>query len=260
MNRIDNLFRTKTHNVLSVYFTAGYPEIDSTAILIRQLANAGVDMIEIGIPFSDPVADGPVIQESNRKALSNGMNMRLLFEQLKNIRKDTEIPLLLMGYFNPVQKYGTEDFCKACSKAGIDGVILPDLPPKVFAADYSTIFSKYDIANILLISPQTDEKRIRMIDTVSRGFVYIVSSSSTTGIKKGFNKEQISYFKKIKSIDLKNPALIGFGISDRNAFITACENASGAIIGSSFIKMLGEKGGGQENISRFVDRIRKGSL
>lgn len=259
MNRIDKLFQKKNKNILSIYITAGYPMIDSTKEIIKYLSGSGVDMIEIGMPFSDPLADGPVIQESSAQALKNGMTIKLLFDQLADIRKTINIPLLLMGYINPVLRFGMDNFCRKCAETGIDGVILPDLPPELFSEQYSGLFEESGLYNILLISPQTDNERIRMIDGISRGFVYMVSSSSTTGIRRSFSEEQIAYFRRIREMNLQNPLLIGFGISDKESFDIACREADGAIIGSAFIKMLHEKGSGIEGIRRFINEI-KGSL
>lgn len=256
MNRIDKLFKEKQNNILSVYFTAGYPSLDSTCDIIRYLSDAGADMIEIGIPFSDPMADGPVIQRSNQKALQNGMNLKLLFRQLENIRKETKIPLILMGYLNPVIQFGMENFCKLSADAGIDGVILPDLPPLVFTEEYADIFNKYDLYNILLITPQSSPERISAIDKISRGFIYMVSSSSVTGTNGAFSDEQISYFKRVKSMSLKNPRLIGFGISDHETFLTAGKYAMGGIIGSAFLKSIGQRGSTRSNINVFVNKIK----
>lgn len=256
MNRIDELFNKKAGNILSVYFTAGYPEIDCTNKIVRELAMAGTDMIEIGIPFSDPVADGPVIQKSNDRALKNGMSLRLLFEQLKDIRKEIDIPLILMSYINPILRYGIEEFCLDCEVTGIDGVILPDLTPEVYAANYQKLFQDHNLYNILLISVRTSEARISEIDRLSRGFIYIVSSSSTTGIKRTFSREQKEYFLRVKNMNLKNPALIGFGISDNETYRDACKYSYGAIIGSAFIKALGEGQGGENTVKDFIIKIR----
>ncbi|NMC39393.1 MAG: tryptophan synthase subunit alpha [Bacteroidales bacterium] len=258
MNRIDRLFQTKRSNILSIYFTAGYPFTDSTSEIITNLVLAGVDMIEIGMPFSDPLADGHVIQRSSETALKNGMSIKLLFNQLADIRKKITIPLLLMGYINPVLKFGIDDFCYNCARIGIDGVILPDLPPEIYSDQYSGFFKKNGLHNIFLISPRSDDKRIEMIDSISQGFIYMVSSSSTTGTKAGFSEDQISYFKRIKKMNLTNPRLIGFGISDGNSFIEACKFAEGAVIGSAFIKILGEKGVYSENIRQFIYKIKAG--
>ncbi|HUX59138.1 MAG TPA: tryptophan synthase subunit alpha [Bacteroidales bacterium] len=256
MNRIDRLFNKKKGNILSVYFTAGYPLLNSTAGIITSLADAGTDMIEIGMPFSDPMADGPVIQHSNEIALQNGMNLKLLFNQLQDIRKETDIPILLMGYLNPVVQFGIEKFCQKCKVTGIDGVILPDLPPMVFVEEYLPLFEKYNLYNILLITPQSDDERIHAIDKISRGFIYMVSSSSVTGVKGSFSDEQFTYFKRVKDLNLNNPGLIGFGISSSVTFKNACKYSAGAIIGSAFVSILGERGDIDENIKQFVKEMR----
>jgi tryptophan synthase alpha chain len=256
MNRIDILFRKKNNNVLSVYFTAGYPNLNSTAEIIKTLAVSGADMVEIGMPFSDPVADGPVIQHSSEKALGNGMNLKLLFGQLSEIRDEVKIPLLLMGYLNPVMQFGIENFCRECKRTGIDGVILPDLPPIVYKEEYFSIFNVYNIYNILLISPQSSVERITAIDKISRGFVYMVSSSSVTGSKGNFSDDQISYFKRVGEMKLRNPVLIGFGISNHETFINAGKFARGGIIGSAFVNILEQDGNDFENINQFIKEIR----
>jgi tryptophan synthase alpha chain len=256
MNRIDKLFKDKKSNILSVYFTAGYPHLDSTTVIIKALADSGADMIEIGMPFSDPMADGPVIQRSNEKALQNGISLKLLFRQLSEIRKEVKIPLLLMGYLNPVLQFGIANFCRCCNETGIDGVILPDLPPLVYSEQFLPLFEKYNLCNILLITPQSDNERIRTIDKISSGFIYMVSSSSVTGIKGSFSEEQMSYYKRVSEMDLKNPCLIGFGISDQEAFKMACKYAGGAIIGSAFVKILTQDGSLLENINLFIKGLK----
>jgi tryptophan synthase alpha chain len=257
MNRINRLFEQKPGNILSVYYTAGYPSLDSTAFIIKTLAKAGTDMIEIGIPFSDPMADGPVIQKSSDRALKNGMKLSLLFEQLQDIRKEVTIPLLMMGYLNPVMQFGMENFCHNCREAGIDGVILPDLPLDLYLEEYKNIFEHHGLHMVFLISPQTAENRIHLIDKVSHGFIYMVSASSTTGVKKEFSPAQVEYFKRIKDMKLRNPRLIGFGISSHDTFSVACRYAHGAIIGSAFIKALEGVGDLEERIKRFCRRILK---
>ncbi len=236
MNRIQQLFSEKKNNILSIYFTAGFPNLNDTVVLIEELQRAGADMIEIGIPFSDPLADGPVIQRSSEVALKNGMNLKLLLEQLQTAH--CKLPTLLMSYFNPVLQFGISKFCEKASECGIAGVIIPDLPMPVYLDEYKPVFEKYGIINVFLITPQTSEERIRLIDEYSNGFIYMVSSSSTTGIKAGINNEQEVYFSRIKNMRLKNPVMIGFGISDKRSFDIACEFANGAIIGSAFIKQL----------------------
>jgi tryptophan synthase alpha chain len=256
MNRIDKLFSEKKTSILSIYFTAGYPHLDSTAGIIRTLAEAGVDMIEIGIPFSDPMADGPVIQHSNQVALQNGMNLKLLFNQLSDIRKEVKIPLLLMGYLNPVMQFGIERFCAECNRTGIDGVILPDLPPQVYSEEYMSFFVKYDLYNILLISPQSSDERISLLDKMSRGFIYMVSSSSVTGTKNRFTDEQVTYFRRVGSMKLKNPSLIGFGISNNETLREAGKYSRGGIIGSGFVNILEKEGDTAENIIQYITELK----
>lgn len=258
-NRINQLFQDKSKNILSVYFTAGYPNLDDTVQIIHTLEQNGVDLVEIGMPFSDPVADGPVIQNSSTVALKNGMSIKLLFEQLKNIRRSVQIPLILMGYLNPVIQFGVEAFCKKCQEIGIDGLILPDLPLSVYQEEYKGLFEQHGLHNILLITPQTSEKRIRQIDDASNGFIYMVSSSSTTGTKDKVSDFHQDYFDRVNQSELKNPRLIGFGISNHETFKNACQYASGAIIGSAFIKALEQEGKLEERISRFIKRIVTGT-
>ena len=260
MNRIiqklqeTDISENKEKKLLSIYFTAGYPKPDDTITIIQDLEKNGVDMIEIGLPFSDPLADGPTIQESSTKALKSGMTTLKLFEQLKDIRKSVSIPLLIMGYFNPILQFGVEEFCKKCAETGIDGMIIPDLPVDVYTEKYKAIFEKYDLINVFLITPQTSKERIRFIDSVSNGFIYMVSSASVTGTTKGFGEETKAYFKRISEMNLKNPQIIGFGISDKGSFGQATEFSKGAIIGSAFIKHLTENWTGK--ISAFVNGIR----
>ena len=254
-NRINQLFETKKENILSVYFTAGHPSLNDTVEIIQQLEKNGVDLIEIGMPFSDPTADGPTIQRSSEKALKNGMSLKLLFEQLKDIRQTVKIPLILMGYINPVYQFGVEKFCEKCAETGIDGLILPDLPLDEYEAFYKPVFEKYNLHNILLITPQTGEQRILQIDEASSGFIYMVSSSSTTGSGKKVEDFQREYFERIKAMNLKNPRIIGFGISDRATFENACKYASGAIIGSAFVKAIDSETEIQETVSQFVKQI-----
>jgi tryptophan synthase alpha chain len=254
-NRINQLFETKKENILSVYFTAGFPNLNDTVEIIQQLEKNGVDLIEIGIPFSDPTADGPTIQHTSEVALKNGMSLKLLFEQLQEIRKSVNIPLILMGYFNPVLQFGVEEFCKKCNEMGIDGTILPDLPLDEFEENYKVFFRQNNLHNVLLITPQTSEKRIRQIDEATGGFIYMVSSSSTTGAGKKVEDFQQDYFERIQQMNLKNPRLIGFGISDHTTFANACKYASGAIIGSAFVKSVDGKKPLKESISSFVEQI-----
>ncbi|MFC2087915.1 tryptophan synthase subunit alpha [Bacteroidota bacterium] len=257
MMRLDKLFQNKQKNILSVFFTAGYPELWDTVKIITALEKYGADIVEIGMPFSDPIADGPVIQKSNQIALNNGMSIDLLFNQLKDIRKRVQIPLILMGYLNPVLQFGFEKFCNKAAEVGIDGLILPDLPLKEYQEKYKAIIQSFNLHTIFLFSPKTSDERIQLIDNEGSGFNYFVSSSSTTGAKDSFSEEQIQYFEKIKSLQLKNPKLIGFGISNNETFKTACKYAHGAIIGSAFIKSLEENGILEDKIEKFVRCIIK---
>ncbi len=252
MNRINQKLQ-EDKKLLSIYFTAGYPSINDTVTVIQNLEKAGVDMIEIGLPFSDPLADGPTIQASSTAALKNGMTSSTLFEQLKNIRESVTIPLIIMGYFNPVLQYGVEAFCKKCKEIGIDGLILPDLPVDVYDEQYKAIFEKYGLINVFLITPQTSDQRIQFIDSVSNGFIYMVSSASTTGAQTGFGDTQADYFKRIADMQLKNPQIVGFGISNKETFTQATQNAKGAIIGSAFIKHLTTHG--VDTVDQFVQPI-----
>ncbi|WP_142783852.1 tryptophan synthase subunit alpha [Changchengzhania lutea] len=237
MNRINQKLQQE-EKILSIYFTAGYPSINNTVSIIQDLEKSGVDMIEIGLPFSDPLADGPTIQASSTQALQNGMTTELLFNQLQDIRKTVDIPLIIMGYFNPILQYGVEAFCKKCQEIGIDGLIIPDLPVDVYHDDYKSTFEKYGLINVFLITPQTSDHRIQFIDSISNGFIYMVSSASVTGSQSGFGKDQTQYFERISNMHLKNPQIIGFGISDKDTFSQATKHAKGAIIGSAFIKHL----------------------
>ena len=237
MSRIKDLFERKKQNVLNVYFTAGYPALENTVLIMKALEDSGADMIELGMPYSDPLADGPVIQDSSAKALANGMTIRKLFDQLKNFRSTIQIPVLLMGYMNPILQYGFENFCRDAAITGIDGLILPDLPVFEFEKEYGAIINKYKLDFIFLVTPETQEARIRQLDQLSSGFLYAVSSSSTTGNNVTLDKQQ-SYFEKLQSMGLKNPVLIGFGIKDKGSFLKACSLASGAIIGTAFIRIL----------------------
>lgn len=252
-NRIKQKLR-ENKKLLSIYFTAGYPNLNDTVQIIQDLEKNGVDMIEIGLPFSDPLADGPTIQESSTAALKNGMHTELLFEQLRDIRKTVSIPLILMGYFNPMLQYGVDDFCKKCHKIGIDGIIMPDLPLDVYQEMYHPIFQEYGLINVFLITPQTSEKRIRSIDIASNGFIYMVSSTSTTGTETGFGDEQQAYFERISQMGLNNPQIVGFGISNAHAFEQATQKSKGAIIGSAFIKHLTQNG--VDSIADFIAQIR----
>ena len=238
MNRITNLFNTKKDGILSVYFTAGYPALDDTTKILKELQAKGIDMVEVGIPFSDPMADGPVIQEAATQALHNGMSLRLLFDQLKDIRKEVRIPIILMGYLNPIMQFGFEAFCRKCVETGVDGMIIPDLPFADYMADYKAIAERYDLKMIMLITPETSEERIRLIDEHTDGFIYMVSSAATTGAQQSFNEQKQAYFRRINGMNLQNPRLVGFGISNKATFDAASSNSSGTIIGSKFIQLL----------------------
>lgn len=253
MNRINRLFNDKQKDILSIYFTAGFPQLNDTCDVIRELQANGIDLIEIGIPFSDPMADGPTIQDSGTIALRNGMTLKLLFDQLKDIRKDVTIPLIMMGYLNPVMQYGFENFCRQCAETGIDGVIIPDLPFNDYISDYKPVADKYGIKVIMLITPETSDERIRLIDNHTDGFIYMVSSASTTGAQKSFDDKKQDYFRRINSMGLKNPRLIGFGISNKATLEAAQQNASGAIIGSKFITLLKENA----NVKEAVKALKK---
>ncbi len=254
MSRLQKLFNEKK-NILSVYFTAGFPVLSSTNEIITALVNNGVDLIEVGFPFSDPLADGPVIQQSSTVALQNGITTAVIFEQLKTVRSTTQVPLVAMGYLNPILQFGVENFLKELSVVGFDGVILPDLPVEVYEQEYQELFKKYGIDFICLITPQTSEERIRYIDSVSSGFIYMVSSASTTGKTNGISHVQENYFQRIAAMGLKNPTLVGFGINDHASFNKACQYANGAIVGSAYISSI-SAGNIAENTEGFVGNIR----
>ncbi|TXK51918.1 tryptophan synthase subunit alpha [Pontibacter qinzhouensis] len=255
-NRIKNLFAEKQQGLLSVYFTAGYPNLEDTVPIILELEKNGVDLIEVGMPFSDPLADGPTIQQSSEIALKNGMTIPRLFQQLQDIRKHTQIPLVLMGYLNPVMQYGVERFCQKAKEIGIDGVILPDLPLLDYVREYKSVFEENSLSKIFLVTPQTPEQRIREIDSHTNGFVYMVSSASTTGSTTGKAVANTDYFQRVSNMGLRNPGMIGFGIHNNETFAQACNHAKGAIIGSAFIKALGQEGELEQNISSFIQSIR----
>ncbi|MBQ8673300.1 MAG: tryptophan synthase subunit alpha [Bacteroides sp.] len=243
MNRINQLFASNPKNLLSIYFCAGCPTLEGTASVIKSLADNGVDMIEIGIPFSDPMADGVVIQEAANRALKNGMNLRLIFSQLRSIRNDVQIPLILMGYLNPILQFGFEHFCQECQACGIDGVIIPDLPFQEYQTEFKETAERYDVKVIMLITPETSEQRLREIDAHTDGFIYMVSSAAITGAQKEFNRQKQAYFQRIESLSLRNPRMIGFGISNKATFEAACAHASGGIIGSRFVTLLNQAEG-----------------
>ena len=241
MNRINQKLK-EDKKLLSIYFTAGFPSLNDTVTIIQDLEKSEVDMIEIGLPFSDPLADGPTIQASSTQALKNGMTTEILFNQLKDIRTTVSIPLIIMGYFNPILQYGVEAFCKKCQEVGIDGLIIPDLPVDVYNEQYKTLFESHGLINIFLITPQTSLDRIRFIDSISNGFIYMVSSASVTGSQSGFGDVQTQYFKRVANMKLNNPQIVGFGIHNHETFAQATTYAKGAIIGSSFIKHLTTNG------------------
>jgi tryptophan synthase alpha chain len=255
-NRITQLFEKKKNNILNLYFTAGYPKLQDTNILIQAIEEAGADIIEIGMPYSDPVADGPVIQQSNMVAIDNGMTVKKLLEQLKNIREKSTIPIILMGYFNPVMQYGVENFVKEAHAIGVDGVILPDLPMEEYEREYKTLFETHHLSNIFLITPNTTEARIRKIDEISSGFIYMVSTNSTTGNESKNTDDVINYFERIKNMNLKNPRLIGFNIKDKKSFEQACAYANGAIIGSAYIRMLSNSHLIADDTHQFINNIK----
>ncbi|WP_010523334.1 tryptophan synthase subunit alpha [Aquimarina agarivorans] len=253
MNRINKKLN-EDKKLLSIYFTAGYPSLNDTVGIIKKLEDSGVDMIEIGLPFSDPLADGPTIQDSSTAALKNGMTTQKLFKQLAGIRDTVSIPLIIMGYFNPMMQYGVEAFCEKCQELGIDGLIIPDLPVAEYDEHFRETFEKYGLINVFLITPQTSEARIRFIDSVSSGFIYMVSSASVTGSTSGFGNTQESYFDRIGAMNLKNPQIVGFGINNAETFAQATTKAKGAIIGSAFIKMITKDG--VNGIPPFINNIR----
>tara|TARA_B110000967_G_C18887973_1_gene565309 strand:- start:2461 stop:3228 length:768 start_codon:yes stop_codon:yes gene_type:complete len=253
MNSIQELFQKKDKNYLSIYFTCGYPKLDDTTKVILALEKSGVDFIEVGLPYSDPLADGPTIQESSQKALENGINLDIIFEQLLTIKETNKTPLVLMGYLNQLLKYGEDKFCQKVVDCGIDTVIIPDLPMVEFERHYQQLFEKYGITNVFLITPHTSEDRIKKIDSYSKAFIYVVASASITGVKGDISNQQVEYFERIKAMNLKSKLIIGFGISDKETFTTACNYANGAIIGSAFIRFL--ESNGVEKTDEFVEGI-----
>jgi tryptophan synthase alpha chain len=256
MNRIEQLFKYKTQDILNIYFTAGYPNLEDTSTIIQTLANAGVDLIEVGMPYSDPLADGATIQASSQIALKNGMQLDILFAQIQEARQFTDIPLILMGYFNQVMQYGEQAFFEKCKEVGVDGLILPDLPIYEYEHFYKKYFEELDLSISFLITPQTSKERILKIDELTRGFIYMVSNASITGAKSGISNQQINYFERINAMNLLHPRLIGFGISNHETFSTACQYANGAIIGSAFIRALAKEGKLENKIFDFVDLVR----
>ena len=254
MNRIDSLFKQKKQSVLNVYCTAGFPQLNSMVEVLSSLQENGADIIEIGMPYSDPLADGPVIQQSNMVALENGMSIPVLFEQLKNIRSTIHLPIILMGYMNPILQFGLKNFCEAAAAVGVDGVILPDLPMYEFENDYQPLFDEHGLKFIFLVTPETGEERIRKIDSLCSGFLYAVSSSSTTGNNKAI-ADQSTYFKRLNEMQLNNPILVGFGIKDKETFQSACQYTNGAIIGSAYIKALEGSKNIQLSTKEFLNNV-----
>lgn len=253
MNRIDNLFATKGSDILSVYYPAGFPNLDDTLPILTELQLQGVDMVELGIPFSDPMADGTVIQEASTKALANGISLRKLFGQIENMRSEIEIPVLLMGYLNPILYFGFEEFCAECQRVGVDGVIIPDLPFKEYMAEFKECADKYDLRVVMFISPETSEERIRLIDTYASGFIYMVSSAGTTGARGSFAAS--NYFERVDGMNLNHPRLIGFGVSNKETFDAASSASSGAIIGSHFVKLLESRTTIKEAVAQLLSDI-----
>ncbi|HMI00934.1 MAG TPA: tryptophan synthase subunit alpha [Pedobacter sp.] len=254
MNRIKELFQKKK-DILSIYYTAGYPSLGDTVAIAEALQESGADLLEIGFPYSDPVADGPTIQASSKQALDNGMDLKLLFEQLKDLRSKVTIPVLLMGYVNPMLQFGVENFCKACVAVGVDGCIVPDLPMIEYEELYESVFAAHGLSNIFLVTPQTSTERIHKIDGLSNGFIYLLSSSATTGQNLQVGDTTEAYFSRIADLKLKNPTMIGFGISSKATFDKACQYANGAIIGSAFVKAL-DKNDVQGSVKRFIKEFR----
>lgn len=258
MNKINRLFADNANRkLLSLYFCAGAPTLEGTADVIRTMARRGIDMVEVGIPFSDPMADGPVIQNAATKALRNGMTLKTLFAQLKTIKDEVSMPLVLMGYLNPIMQYGIEAFCQSCVDSGVSGVIIPDLPFKDYQETVEPIAKKYDIRVIMLITPETSEERIRFIDDHTDGFIYMVSSAAITGAQQSFDEQKQAYFRRINTMQLRNPRMIGFGISNRQTLASAQENAAGAIIGSKFVTLLDEEGDADRALDRLFDALSK---
>lgn len=256
MNRIDNLFDKEKNGVLSVYFTAGFPNLNDTVPVIQSLEKNGVKLIEIGIPFSDPMADGPVIQASGSRALQNGMSLRILFSQLSKVRDSVKIPLVLMGYLNPIMQFGFDNFCAEAQRCGIDGVIIPDLPFEDYLENYKSIAEAHNLHIIMLITPETSDERIRLIDNHTSGFIYMVSTASVTGAKSAFGEDNLTYFRRVNAMQLKNPRMIGFGIFNKATFDASCNNASGAIIGSKFVSLLHSEETIDGAVWKLIDAIK----
>lgn len=258
MNKINKLFeQSKDRKLLSLYFCAGCPTLEGTADVIKTLERRGIDMIEVGIPFSDPMADGPVIQDAATKALRNGMTLKKLFAQLKEIKDKVSIPLVLMGYLNPIMQYGIEEFCRSCSECGVAGAIIPDLPFNDYITTIKPVADRYDLRVIMLITPETSDERIRFIDDHTDGFIYMVSSAATTGAQKSFDEAKQEYFQRINAMNLHNPRMIGFGISNKQTLETSQQNAAGAIIGSKFVTLLNESANTDEAINKLFAALEQ---
>lgn len=254
MNRLKKIFENKK-DLLSIYFTAGFPKLNDTATVLKALENSGVDFVEIGMPYSDPLADGPVIQNSGTIALNNGMSVKVLFEQLENIRSSVNMPIVLMGYINPIFRFGFDNFLKKCKEVGVDGLIIPDLPFELYNEKYKSEFEKYGISNMFLITPQTPEERVRMLDEGSNSFLYMVANAAVTGAKTGLSQFQLDYFSRIKNMKLKNPCMVGFGISNNETYKSVCEYAHGAIIGSAFVNAIEKSTDLEKDISEFISSV-----
>ena len=258
MNKINQLFENNQgHKLLSLYFCAGCPSLDNTGEVIKTMQRRGIDMIEVGIPFSDPLADGPVIQSAATQALKNGMSLKKLFGQLKDIKDEVQIPLVLMGYLNPILHYGIEAFCQSCVESGVSGAIIPDLPFKDYQDIVKPVADKYDLRIIMLITPETSEERIRFIDEHTDGFIYMVSSAAITGAQKSFDDAKQEYFRRINDMNLRNPRMIGFGISNKQTLEAAQQNAAGAIIGSKFVTLLNESNNADEALDKLFDALER---
>lgn len=257
MNRINQLFQHNPHNLLSIYFCAGCPSLEGTADVIRTLEENGVDMIEIGIPFSDPMADGVVIQAAATQALRNGMSVRKLFEQLHDIRRHVRIPLILMGYLNPILHYGFEAFCRRCRDCGVDGLVIPDLPFEVYVEEFQATARRYGLSVAMFITPQTSDERIRRIDQATDGFIYMVSTAATTGARQAFDRSTTDYFRHVASLGLRNPCLAGFGISNRATLDAARRHAAGAIVGSQFVALLDSEPTPQAAVEALLRKLRE---
>lgn len=255
MNRIDQLFAAKGENILSVYYPAGFPNLDDTMPILRALEEQGVDMVELGIPFSDPMADGVVIQQAASCALENGMSVKLLFEQIKDMRSSVNIPVILMGYLNPIMHYGFEAFCRRCNEVGVDGLIIPDLPFNEYMEEFKETADKYGVFVTMFISPETSAERVRLIDENTRGFLYMVSSAGTTGARSSFAGASDGYFERIDSMSLRNPRLIGFGISSRETRVSAFKSSAGAIVGSHFVKLLDREQTPEDAVSELLNDL-----